>query len=198
MIVRSEVLGLDPVARGGPPADWFGRAWIQVPVYVVEDSAEQLVTYIAPGAEFGFPDGDWPTADGKHPWHGRTGWDGLGCLMVQRPGEHHAVWHFWNGPERTFECWYINLQTAFRRTADGYDTQDLELDIVVHPDGTWQLKDLDVLPDRVAEGRYTAALVDWIVDLGGQLTDELDAGRTWWDPSWASWTPDPTWVNPRL
>lgn len=198
LIVRNEVLGLDPVPRGGWRADWYGKQWFRLPVFVVEDSHEQLVTYIAPGAEFGFPEGQWPTVDGRHPWHGRTGWGGHGCLTVQRPGDHHAVWHFWTGPDRTFSCWYINLQTAFRRTGEGYDTQDLELDIVVDPDGAWQLKDFDVLPDRVREGRYTASLVEWVIDLGEQLTDELEAGRQWWDPSWAEWTPDPAWVNPRL
>lgn len=68
-------------------------------------------------------------------------WAGHGCLMVQRPGEHHAVWHFWDGADRRFSHWYVNLQTAFRRTAIGYDTQDLEVDAGCHwwdiplPDG---------------------------------------------------------------
>jgi hypothetical protein len=118
--------------------------------------------------------------------------------MVQRPGDHHAVWHFWTGPDREFSCWYINLQTAFVRTPSGYDTQDLELDIVVGPDGTWALKDLEVLDDRVAEGRFSADLVSWIRALGDELTAELDAGRRWWDPKWASWEPDERWVDPVL
>lgn len=55
--------------------------------------------------------------------------------MVQRPGDPHAVWHFWTGPDREFTCWYINLQADFVRAAIGYDTQDFELDLVVFPDG---------------------------------------------------------------
>ena len=198
VIVRNKVLGLDPIPRTGEQPDWLGDTWMQVPVYVVEDTDEHLVTYIAPGAEFGFPDGRWPTPVHCHPWRDRVGWAGHGCLMVQRPGEHHAVWHFWDGPERRFSCWYINLQTAFRRTAIGYDTQDLELDIVVAPDRTWELKDLDVLPDRVREGRYTASLAAWIVELGVRLTVELEGGRPWWDSAWATWTPEPAWADPRL
>ncbi len=118
--------------------------------------------------------------------------------MVQRPGDHHAVWHFWEGPERTLACWYINLQTAFRPSAIGYDTQDLELDLVVAPDGSWQLKDLEVLGDRVREGRYSQELVDWVVVLGEELGRELDAGRHWWDHAWASWEPDPAWRDVSL
>ena len=199
LIVRREVLGLGP--RGAavqPGADWFGKPWLAVPVFVVEDSDEALVTYIAPGAEFGFPPGVWPTPDGRHPWGGRRGWSGHGALMVQKPGEHYAVWHFWTGPERTFAYWYINLQTAFVRTAVGYDTQDLELDIVVQPDGTWTLKDLELLDQRVAEGRFSAQLAHWVVSLGEQLTAELDAGRHWWEHRWADWSPNETWDSPSL
>lgn len=156
------------------------------------------MTYIAPGAEFGFPDGEWPTPDGRHPWSARRGWIGHGALMVQRPGDHHAVWHFWSGLDREFACWYINLQTAFVRTTIGYDTQDLELDIPVRPDGRWTVKDLDVLEDRITEGRFSPQLVRWIESLGEQLTAELDAGRRWWDDRWAEWQPDEGWGQPAL
>jgi predicted RNA-binding protein associated with RNAse of E/G family len=75
--------------------------------------------------------------------------------MLQRPGDGYAVWVFWEGPERHFDSWYINLQEPFRRSELGYDTQDLELDIVVLPDLSWQLKDDDVSEERILEGRYT-------------------------------------------
>ena len=44
-------------------------------------------------------------------------------------------WVFWHGPERAFHGWYLNLQEPFRRTPQGYDTQDLELDIWVPAEG---------------------------------------------------------------
>jgi len=47
----------------------------------------------------------------------------------------HAIWVFWRGPQREFAGWYVNLQEPFRRTSRGVDTQDLELDIVIAPDG---------------------------------------------------------------
>lgn len=193
LIVRREVLGLGPVVHPDPRPAWYGRAWEGLPVYVVADSDEHLVTFIPEGAELGFVDGDWPTPDGLHPWHGRTRWEGHGCLMVQRPGEPYAVWHFWTGPDRDFSCWYINLQADFVRTSIGYDTEDFELDFVVFPDGTWVVKDLEKLDDRVAEGRYTAGLADWIRELGDEIRCELEAGRHWWDPSWAQWAPPASW-----
>ena len=113
--------------------------------------------------------------------------------MVQQPGEHHSVWHFWTGTDRRFACWYINLQTAFVRTAVGYDTQDLELDIVVQPDGAWALKDLELLDERVAEGRFSPQLARWVESLGQQLATELDDRCHWWDHRWATWQPNEDW-----
>ena len=132
-----------------------GRAWLEVPVVVVRDEPELLATYVAEGAPFHFPPGDWPTPTGRHPWHGRTSWQGHGVLMLQRPGEAHAIWVFWHGPEREFTGWYVNLQQPFRRTEVGYDTQDLELDIWLPVDGGWEWKDADVLEERIREGRFT-------------------------------------------
>src|SRR3954462_2436376 len=80
---------------------------------------------------------------------------GARCLMLQRPGEAYAVWVFWHGPERAFHGWYLNLQEPFRRTADGYETQDLELNIWMPDGGGWVLKDDELLDVRVREGRFT-------------------------------------------
>jgi Protein of unknown function (DUF402) len=186
-----------PATSRTPRPAWHGRPWLGVPCHVVEDAEDQLVVHVPSGAPFGFPDGPWPR-EGHHPWHGRRAWEGHGCLMVQRPGDDHAVWHFWAGEDRTFACWYVNIQTAFVRTAVGFDTQDLELDLVVRPDGSWFLKDLEAVPERVADGVMDGAVADYVVALGERLGEELDRGRWWWDPSWADWAPDPTWKLPDL
>ena len=196
VIVRREVLGLQPreVTTPQPAAG----VWTALPVVVVEDSPDQLVTYIAPGAPMSFPPGPWPTPDGLHPWHGRDAWEGHGCLMVQRPEDHFAIWHFWDGPDRTFQCWYLNIQTAAVRTAIGFDTQDHELDIVVLPDGRHIVKDDEVMDDRVREGRFSPELVAWVRAYGATLVERYLADGRWWDDSWAHWEPDPAWIGPRL
>lgn len=172
-----------------------GRPWLAVGVYVVEDTPEQLVTYLPEGAELSFVDGAFPTSTGRHPWDRGPGtrWQGHGVLMAQRPGEDHALWHFWDGPDRAFDSWYVNIQEAFRRTPIGFDTQDLELDIVVPLDGEWRFKDRDQLDRHIALGRYTADQMAQVIALGDQLGAALDAGRRWWDETWSSWRPDPSW-----
>ena len=113
--------------------------------------------------------------------------------MLQRRGDSYAIWHFWDGGERDFAVSYLNPQEPFRRTEAGYDTQDLELDIVIEPDGAWTLKDRDLLEMRVASGRFTPAGADSIVALGDEIGRMLQAGETWWDPAWSRWKPDPRW-----
>jgi hypothetical protein len=75
-----------------------GRPWVEHPVVVVRDEPDLLATYTAEGTPFTFPPGEFPTPDGRHPWHGRRCWHGHGVLMLQRPGEAHAIWVFWQGP----------------------------------------------------------------------------------------------------
>ena len=173
-----------------------GRPWMEVPVIVVVDEPGLLATYIAEGAPFRFPAGDWPSPDGRHPWHGKERWLGHGVLMLQRPGEPYAIWIFWSGPAREFHGWYVNLQEPFRRTAIGYDTQDLELDIWVPAQGGWELKDDDVMEKRIREGRFTPEQVAEARALASRITRELDAGRRWWSDDWAAWQPDPAWRAP--
>jgi hypothetical protein len=165
-----------------------GWAWLSVPVVVVRDEPGLLATYIPSGAPFTFPPG--PEV---HPWSVRRRWQGHGVLMLQRPDDPYAVWVFWHGPEREFSSWYLNLQEPFRRTARGYDTQDLELDLIVHRDGRVEVKDDELLDVRVREGRFTQDQAREIRAVGKRLQLELAAGERWWDPWWALWEPDPAW-----
>ncbi len=175
-----------------------GRPWLGWMVNVVVDVDDLLVTYSPEGSPFHFPDGDWPTPDGIHPWHGFEAWHGHGALMVQRPGDPYAVWHFWDGPSRDFRGWYVNFEAPFERTELGFDTQDLELDIWVDPAGNWQFKDIDLLWKRHDEGRFTLIEVRRILELGDEVAGMLDSGDWWWDRAWADFEPDPTWPLPAI
>lgn len=183
-VVRREIVAAGP---------WLG--WM---VNVVVDSPELFATYSPEGSTFHFPEGDWPTPDGLHPWHGYQGWRGNGALMMQRPGDPYAIWHFWDGPERRFAGWYLNFEKPFERTPIGFDTMDLELDIVIAPDGKWEFKDVDLLWQRHDEGRFALLEVRRILELGDDIGGMLDAGGWWWDHSWTEWEPDPGWEVPDL
>jgi Protein of unknown function (DUF402) len=172
---------------------WRGRPWCASPVVVVEDSAELLVTYLPEESPFAFP----PSADGRpHPWTGKRAWTGHGVLMLRRPGEAYSVWHFWDGPERRFAGWYLNLEEPIRRTSVGYDTQDLELDVWIPVGEPWRFKDEELLEQRVREGRYTQDQLDAIRALGEEVAAMLRRDGAWWDGRWAGFEPDQTWRAP--
>jgi predicted RNA-binding protein associated with RNAse of E/G family len=131
-------------------------------------------------------------------WHGVvTAAVGHGKLTITPTTGDYAVSHFWRGEDRQFACWYLNIQEPMRSTAIGFDSQDLELDIVVHPDKRWVLKDDDVLEQRVAEGRWTASEVAAIRGIGARIVREvLERDEWWWDLKWADWQPGPTMTAP--
>jgi hypothetical protein len=165
-----------------------GHPWLEVPVVVVRDEPELLATYMPSGTPFTFP----PHPE-RHPWAGRTAWQGNGMLMLQRPGEAYAVFVFWQGDDREFQSWYLNLQEPFRRMGRGYDTQDHELDLILNPDGTVEWKDEELLEARVEEGRFTQDQADGIRAEGQRIEAELATRGHWWDAWWALWEPDPAW-----
>jgi hypothetical protein len=184
---RGEAIVRREVWHGEPKVAWGGS--------VVVDEPDLLALYMPSGSPLAFADEFFGE---PHPWSHRSRWEGHGVLQLQRPGDMHAVWVFWHGPEREFHSWYVNLQEPFRRTERGFDTQDLELDIVVEPDGSWRYKDDEKLEAWIDRGRWTAAEVSAIRSEGAAIGNELDAGRRWWSDDWAQWEPDPDWPVPTL
>ena len=170
---------------------WRGRPWSGIPVIVLDDTPGLLAVYLPEHAPLAFPDGDWP--GGRHPWHEVPAWRGHGVVMLHRPGDAYAVWVFWRGPERAFDCWYLNLQAPLERTRIGFDTLDHELDLWSADGRSWHLKDEELLGQRVGEGRFTAQEAEAIRAEAVRLTAELDRAGPWWDRAWATWTPDPDW-----
>jgi hypothetical protein len=174
---------------------WRGRPWVGIAAIVVRDKPELLAVYVPEGAEIAAAGGDFPIV---HPWGHRRAWEGHGILVLHRPGDAYSVWLFWDGPDREFWGWYLNLEEPFRRTALGYDTRDHELDLWSQDRRTWHWKDVEMLDQRVAEGLLTAAEAEAIRAEGDRLYAEVDGGGGWWDDAWAEWTPPAEWKPPRL
>jgi hypothetical protein len=200
---------------------WRGTAWLEHRVRVVCDTPELLAVHTPEGTRFESPPGSWPWG-GAHPWTLGTGrWEGHGPLILHRPGDAFTVWAMWRGPGgeappirrtrgdgvenalppccppgRTFAQWYVNFQEAPRRTADGFDTYDQELDIVLQPDGSWRLKDDELMDPWVERGRFTPVEVETIRAEAARVGEALDRGERWWDEAWADWEPDPSWRVP--
>jgi len=167
-----------------------GRPWMEHPVAVVHDGDDCLAVLLAPGSPFTFFDHPF----GPHPWSRFDAWRGSTVLQVQRDGEAHAAWKFFD-LQGVATHWYVNFQLpVVRHVVPGgggaFETADLGIDIVLAPDGRhWEWKDADD-PDRmVAGGRITAAECDRIRREAAVVAERLDAGRRWWAP-WDRWHPD--------
>ncbi|MEO6318499.1 MAG: DUF402 domain-containing protein [Acidimicrobiales bacterium] len=171
---------------------WQGRPWLANPLYVVEDVDDVLVLYQPEGSPWGFGAGDdWPTPSGRHPYAGRTAWEGAGPLGLHRAGDPFAVWAYCSGPERSFLGWYVNIQAPFRRTAVGIDSLDLELDLLVSPALEVFLKDEAQVDASAILGRFSGETSAAIHRLGEELKGRIASGDRWWDDAWRDWAPTP-------
>lgn len=174
---------------------WHGQPKVAWGGIVVADEPDLLALYMPEGSPLRFaPD----FFGAPHPWSHKDRWHGHGVLQLQRPGEMHSVWVFWEGAERKLGAWYVNIQEPFRRSRLGFDTEDLELDIVVSPDGSWRYKDDERLEGWIERGRWTAAEVAEIRSEARRIGGLLENGNRWWSEEWAAWRPDPTWPQPTV
>lgn len=162
---------------------WAGRAWLRLPVRVESDDGQVLAVVLEDGAPFTFDD-----EEPVHPWSSRSAWSGPTVLQLRRAGEWYSVWKFFT--DGRFDGWYVNFERPLVRTAEGIDVDDLELDLVVEPDGTRHWKDVEDLHARLAEGRFGLDDLTHVLEAAARVSDLLDRDDRWWAP-WDDWTPAP-------
>lgn len=168
------------------------QVWLVTSEYVVEDTGDRLVTFIPPGAEFGFPD-DHPL--GVHPWksHGHFAWTGHGSLHLHFPGQPWRVSVFWTGPDRAFECWYIDVVEPVRRFEGGLECRDQELDLVILPDGSVHDKDVELFEQEVRDGRFTAEEAATVRSDFARIRAIVMQDGVPVESHWAGWQPPADW-----
>ena len=164
--------------------------WIR-PARVVAHDERGLLLWIAPGTTVAYE----VASDGRG-----MRWTGGGTLMLLPEGAAHSVW--WRyGEDGRFIGWYVNLEEpAVRWEQDGLaglDIVDQDLDLVVHPDRTWEWKDEEELVERLAHpGHY------WVTDEaavraeGERVLSLVQERRFPFDGSWCDFRPDPAWPVP--
>jgi hypothetical protein len=164
-----------------------GRPWMEHPVTVVHDGDDCLAVLLEPGSPFTFFEHPF----GRHPWSRFEAWSGSTVLQLQRAGEAHAAWKFFDD-RGAVTHWYVNFQEPFVRHVEGagggaFDTADLGIDIVVPADGSpWRWKDVDDPDAMVGAGRISCVERDRIRAEAEAVAARLDAGTRWWSP-WERW-----------
>ena len=165
-----------------------GLPWMEQPVTVVHDDGHCLAVLLEPGSQFTFFEHPF----GPHPWNGQSEWTSSSVLQVQRDGDAHSAWKFFD-LHGMYTHWYVNFQAPLIRRVgpDGggaFETADLGVDIVIPPDLAWQWKDTDHPDAMVAAGRISQAERDDIQREATSVAAQLDAGKRWWSP-WDAWRP---------
>jgi predicted RNA-binding protein associated with RNAse of E/G family len=177
-----------------------GRIEMCWPCRVVRDDAELLALFIAAGSRY--KAGPKRTAAEKrarpappvppdeYVWRADT-------LRLMFPGRSHSVSLFWqrDAGESAFTKYFVNIEEPFRRTSIGFDTQDHTLDVVVQPDLSWAWRDEGEFENHLANGFFTAALVDSVRAEAKLVVDEMARGKHA-AVAWTAWSPNSTWDTP--
>jgi hypothetical protein len=179
-----------------------GRVWAAQSVLVEKDAADETVLSLVPGAECAHPEGYWRWKKEDHSqgtrWQEagrkawklcRFSWQTNRILTVLEPDKYYACCLFWDDATDEFKGYYVNFQLPFQRSRSGYDALDLDLDMVIAPDFTWQWKDEFDYQMGIADGGIRAEWVRSIEDAKSEVMDRLHSHDYPFDGSWLSWRP---------
>ena len=197
--------------RSGDVIVWRGifrnRVWHAQPVIVVKDSPEELCVTLLPGTECVAPEGYLDGKDStKRRWSFKDkdwklenyAWRTNRLLILLEPDTYYSTMYFWRADSNDFLLYYINFQLPFQRSDGGIDTLDLDLDLVINPDFSFEWKD---------EADYQKAIdneviiPEWTQEIEiakKEIFNKLQKRQYPYDGSWLNWIPDPNWLPPKL
>lgn len=181
--------------------DEHGQITDVKPVAVVEDSAVQIVFWLPLHTPTMKPELLNPTAEGPRRWD--LGWRLVEAvwrtemLIVIKPGQRRATFVRWSS-DRVFYGWYINMQSALKRTTLGFDMRDYQLDILVDPEGNWRWKDEEELELAIDLGRMTPAQGEAVRREGQRAIAELENKAGPCADGWEDWQPSDDLKRPTL
>lgn len=195
---------------------WRGRLWSARPMTVVRDDGECVALWCPKGTRW--KTATTPPTRPRAPTRAerfvanltRCDWVlgdftwGVDALGLMCEGDWHGIGLLWHdehhggSKQREHGGWYINLQEPFRRTARGFQTMDLMLDVVVDPARRYRWKDEDELAALVAAGLIDPATAQRVHEEGRRVIARLERREPPFDDSWTAWRPDPSWSVPVL
>lgn len=181
-----------------------GRIWHVQPTLLVKDTPQEIVTTLLPGTEcvaeetylngktqgnrrWSFVNRDWRLA--TYSWRTNR------LLLIFEPDRYYSTILFWDDKSGDFLCYYINFQLPFHRNNRALDTLDLDLDIIIKPDLSYEWKDVEDYHKAI---EHSIILPEWIqgIEMGKrEVLDRLEKRQYPFDGSWRDWMP--THAGPR-
>ena len=187
------------------------RRWFVQSARVVVDSPKEVALLLAPGSECAAPAGYIHQKHGdnthwerwqellsttwsleKYLWHTNR------FLILLEPKKYYASIYVWNHQSGLFQGYYINFQLPFERSHCGFDTYDLELDIVIDPNYHWQWKDQIEYQEGIKLGAIREEWVQGIEMAQIEVLERLEKRQYPFNAHWCNWLPEKTWIPPNL
>lgn len=197
--------------KEGDTVVWRGiyrnRVWHATPTTVVRDTLQELVLVLSPGTDC-MAEEDYATAkrNGKRRWDFKQQdwklehftWHTNRLLFLLEPENFYSPVFFWNHATNEFLFYYINFQLPLERRDCAINTLDLDLDIVIHPDFSYEWKDINDYEKGIETGVILPEWVDEIEASKAEIFNKLKKRHYPFDGSWLDWMPDPKWSLPTL
>jgi protein associated with RNAse G/E len=183
------------------------RIWHAQTVIVVRDALEETVVTLLPGTECISPEG---YSLGKNSYQRRWNfkekdwqaeryfWRTNRLLLLMEPEKYYSTILFWNHESNEFLCYYINFQLPFQRRESAIDTLDLDLDLVIRPDFSYEWKDMDDYQKAIENEIIFPEWISGIETAKQDVLERWEKRRYPFDGSWLAWMPDPDWSPPQL
>jgi protein associated with RNAse G/E len=182
-----------------------GLIWHAMPTYVINDTPQEIVLAIVPGAVCKV-DKDYGRKSGKRVWDfietewklDDFVWHTNRVLFILEPEKHYSINLFWNHASNEFIGYYVNFQYPYVRNHCGIDAMDLELDIDIEPDLNYRWKDVEDYKKAIECGIVPPDRVQGIEAVKPEILERIEKRQYPFDGSWVNWKPDPDWSPPRL
>lgn len=171
---------------------------------VLVDDGELVLFYEPIGAPTmrrigarGGPNGRQMLPDGWSGEHEPIAYGGPSTVRAYEWGSMYSVIRRWT--PTGCAGWYVNLESPWTRTAIGFDSRDLILDVVFDDElDRWSWKDSDELDWAVEVGLETADQASAARLAGEQAIDDALHRRGVFGIEWNDHAPDPEWSLPVL
>ena len=194
--------------KPGDVIAWRGiyreRFWHVQPTLLVKDSPDEVVLTLLPGTEciaeetypngkkrrWHFVDEDWQLA--KYTWRTNR------LLLIFEPEKYYSTILFWQHESNEFISYYINFQLPFQRNPCAVDTLDLDLDLIIHPDFSYEWKDIEDYQKAIENDIIFPEWIEGIERAKQEIFERFGKRFYPFDGSWLEWRPDPNWSPPTL
>ncbi|WP_163544527.1 DUF402 domain-containing protein [Occultella kanbiaonis] len=179
---------------------WDDRVMTAMPMRIVADDGISAVLYLAAETSFqaARAPGGGPVRDLANWSSVRAVWTGGSLIKIL----HSEAWYSIDvefDKRRAFSGYYVNFQEPVRRTASGFDTVDLVLDLTVDRAGAPHLKDVDDFENAVKDGHIASRTAERVWSEAERVRSEVErSGRPIDTDEWMQWNPPESWSAPTL